>query len=127
VRSVDLKNSWLFPCIQSVHIAGIALLVGTITLEDLVLLGCRWQLPKNTARWMRWGLVILLLTGAILFLADVSRYLRNPAFQGKMLLLALALAAQFRLRKGKLAALLSLTLWTCVVLGGRAIADFDIF
>jgi hypothetical protein len=127
VRPVDLKNSWLFPCIESIHIAGMALLVGTITLEDLAVWGFRWERTSESARWMRRGLVLVLLTGPILFLADVPRYVRNPAFLLKMLLLALALAAQFLLGKGKLAAVLSLALWTCVVLGGRAIADFDIF
>jgi hypothetical protein len=29
-------------------------------------------------------------------------------------------------RRGKFVALISIVLWTCVVLGGRAIADFDI-
>jgi|SRR5579871_238637 len=122
-----LKNSWLFPAIQSIHIAGIALLVGTITLEDLRVWGFRLELPEGLGRWTRPGLVILLLTGALLFLADVTRYVRNPAFWVKMFFLLLALASQFRPRKTRLAAAMSLALWTAVVLGGRAIADFDVF
>jgi len=48
-----------------------------------------------------------------------------------MAVLAAALAFHFTQhqqieRRGKLVAVISIALWTCVVLGGRAIADFDI-
>ena len=128
-----LKNSWLFPALQSVHVAGLALLVGAIVLLDLRLLG--WALPRQTVPevtahvrpWIRWGLATMLITGPILFLADIARYLHNPAFLFKVAVLLLALLCQFVLRRGRLTAVLSLVLWTCVVLAGRAIADFDIF
>ena len=70
----------------------------------------------------------MLLTGAAMFFSDTARYLHNPAFQVKVALLVVALAAHFTLhRRGtRFAAVLSLTLWTCVVLAARAIADFDV-
>ena len=128
-----LKNSWLFPALQSVHVAGLALLVGAIVLLDLRLLG--WALRQHpvaeidaqTRAWSHRGLAIMLTTGPILFAADTTRYLHNPAFLLKMAILLVALVCQFALRRGRLAAVLSLVLWTCVVLAGRAIADFDIF
>ena len=128
-----LKNSWLFPALQSVHVAGLALLVGALVLLDLRVLG--WALrqrpvPEVEAQirpWSRRGLVLMLITGPILFAADAARYLHNPAFLIKMAVLLVALACQFALRRGRLAAVLSLVLWTCVVLAGRAIADFDIY
>jgi hypothetical protein len=48
-----------------------------------------------------------------------------------MALLSIALAAHFTIhrrvtRNGKWVAILSLVIWSCVVLAGRAIADFDI-
>jgi hypothetical protein len=47
-----------------------------------------------------------------------------------MVALLLALTFHFTLHgsseRGKLAPCVSIALWTCVVLGGRAIADFDI-
>jgi hypothetical protein len=65
--------------------------------------------------------------------------LNNPAFVTKMGLLAVALAAHFTLHRSavrdvawlnatrqKLAAAVSVILWSGVVLAGRAIADFDI-
>ena len=130
-----LKNSWVFPVIESIHLCGIAALVGTIVLVDLRLLRQQpaGELARKLEPWTRIGLAIMLITGPILFLSDMPRYLANPAFRFKMTVLVFALIAHFGLHrkavqsgKGRLAALLSLTLWTCVVLGGRGIADFDI-
>ena len=130
---MNLKNSWLFPALESVHVAGLALLVGAIVLLDLRLLG--WALRQSPVEeveaqvrpWTRRGLATMLITGPVLFAADVTRYLHNPAFLLKMALFAVALVCQFRLRRGRLSAAVSLVLWTSVVLAGRAIADFDIF
>ena len=130
---MTLTNSWLFPALESLHVAGLALLVGAIVLLDVRLLG--WALRQRTVAeveaqlrpWVRRGLAAMLITGAILFSADPTRYLHNPAFLVKMAILLLALVCQFALRRARLTAALSLVLWTCVVLAGRAIADFDIF
>jgi len=140
-----IKQSLLFPVIQSVHIIGLTILVGTICLMDLRLLGfgVRQQTPGNLALrlapWTTGGLVTVLITGPLLFGSDLARYLYNPAFNLKMLLLAVALAGHFTVHrsavedgskltpaKQRLAAAVSLLLWSSVVLAGRAIADFDI-
>ncbi len=36
---MDLKNSWLFPFIEAIHLCGMALLVGGIVLVDIRTLG----------------------------------------------------------------------------------------
>jgi len=111
---------------------GIALLVGTIVLADLHLLGLalhRYGLPEIKVRfrsWNRTGFAIMMITGPILFASDVTRYIHNPAFLVKMAFLAAALVLQFVEKRGKVGAAVSIALWSCVVLGGRAIADFDI-
>ncbi len=90
---MELKNSWLFPVIQSVHLAGIALLVGTIVLVDLRLLGYALgrysisEISHRFARWTRAGLAIMLTTDPVLFVSDVTRYSRNPAFLFKIAVL----------------------------------------
>jgi hypothetical protein len=79
------------------------------------------------------------LTGPLLFGADLTRYVNNPAFVLKMGLFGVALAAHFTLHRSvvgnkttakparqQLVAVLSLILWSSVVLAGRAIADFDL-
>jgi len=134
---VPLKNSWIFPIVQSIHLCGIALLVGSIVTLDLRLLDFALrrhsiaEIARRFAPWTRAGFAIMLITGPFLFITDIPRYIHNPAFLFKMVVLAMALAFHFALhsqveRRGKLAAFISIALWTCVVLGGRAIADFDI-
>ena len=128
-----LKNSWLFPIIQSIHLCGIALLAGPIMIVNLRRLGYALgghALSDIVGRYRPWkgtGMAIMLATGPILFAADVTRYIHNPAFLFKMAVLAAALVFDSATEdRSKLAAVMSIALWTCVVLGGRAIADFDI-
>ena len=121
-----LKNSWVIPIAESIHLAGIALMVGTIVLADLRTMGSR---QKNVSgAWTLVGLAMIAVTGPLLFVSDVPRYTSNPAFLIKMMILVLAVAFHFTLhrRQSRWSAALSVILWTCVVLGGRAIADFDV-
>ena len=121
------ENSWIFPAVESIHVIGLAAFVGTVVLEDLRTLSPKFPDTGNLKKWTHAGLAIMLLTGAAMFFADAARYLHNPAFQVKAALLAVALAAHFTLRRSgtRFAALLSISLWTCVVLAARAIIDFD--
>jgi len=110
-----------------------ALLVGGIVLIDLRSLGfglrnqSAAELTRRFKPWTHAGLAIVLLTGPILFSADVPRYLHNPAFLVKVVFLLLALASHFTVHRSgsRFSAVLSLLLWSCVIIGGRAIADFD--
>ena len=139
-----IKQSWVFPVVQSVHLIGLTILVGSICLLDLRLLGIgRRQhiadFASAVAPWTNRGLLTVLITGPLMFGSDVTRYMNNPAFLLKMGLLAVALAGQFALLRRavrdagtstaltqKIAAVLSLIVWSSIVLAGRAIADFDI-
>jgi hypothetical protein len=125
---MPLENSWLFPVIESIHVIGLAAFVGTVVLTDLRTLGLRLPDTRRLKPWTHSGLAAMLLTGAVMFFADTPRYLHNPAFQVKAVLLVLALAAHFTLRRSgtRFAAILTLVLWTGVVLAARAIADFDV-
>jgi hypothetical protein len=132
VWTVPVKNSWAFPVIESAHLAGMALLAGTIVFADLRRLGFRIasqsaeELDRIFRPWAHSGLAILLTTGALMSLADWERYRRNPAFHLKMALVALALISYFVPRRRKAVLIVSLAIWTGVVLAARAIADFDI-
>jgi len=129
------------PVIESIHLVGLTLLVGTIAIVDLRLLGLGLRHVKVSAvaaamaPWTTAGFVIVFVTGPVLFAWDSNRYVKNPAFLVKMALLAVALAMHFSLHRwatksdagnGRLVAVLSLVLWSSVVLAGRAIADFDV-
>jgi len=93
----------------------------------LVGMAARPKSARHLTRWTHVGLVAMLLTGTSMFLADVPRYIANPAFRVKMGLVALALPCHFTLlRRGRWGRALCVLRWTLVALAGRAIADFDV-
>jgi hypothetical protein len=119
----------LFPILEAIHVMGLALSVGTIVLVDLWLLGFgrhELRVAKLTP-WTWAGFALMLITGAALFLSNVQRYVHNSGFIVKMGLLALALLAHFTVHRKatRFAAILSLTLWSLVVISAKAIADLD--
>ena len=121
-----LKDSWIIPIAESVHLAGIAMMAGAILLRDFcILAGAEY---KPSTRPTAIGFTMIAVTGPLLFVCNMSRYLNNPAFLLKMLILAMAIAAHFTIRRSetRTASWISIVLWTCVVLSGRAIADFDV-
>lgn len=125
---MPLENSWIFPVVESIHVMSLAAFVGTLVLDDLRTLGLKIPDSRHLKAWTIAGLAMMLLTGAAMFLSDPARYRHNPAFRLKIPLLVLALATHGPLRRfgPRFAAILSLILWTCVVLASRAIADFDV-
>ncbi len=134
-------SEWLFPAVESVHITGLAVLVGTIAIVDFRLLGLTLrdrpvsELARRLKYWTLAGIAIMLTTGPLMLSAEPERGYGNPAFAFKMTCLLLALVTHFTIHRrvtkssaptsgGKLAACLSLLLWTGVMFGGRAIAFF---
>jgi uncharacterized protein DUF6644 len=130
---------WAFPAIESVHFMGFALSIGTIAIVDLRLLGfgmrretaAELAADLNPLTWL--GLAVMLTTGPALFSADAVLWYHNTAFRFKIICLALALMFHFTLHRrairpttppphAKLAAVVSLVLWSCVIGGGRMIA-----
>jgi hypothetical protein len=129
---IPLKNSWAFPVIEATHVAGMALLAGTVILADMrrlgwaVVHGAADQFDRLLKPWAHAGLAILLITGALMTFADWDRYRRNPAFWVKLTLVALAVSTYLSPRRTRSLAIASLICWTTVILAARAIADFDI-
>jgi len=139
------QSLWLFPAIESLHLLGMAALVGTISVVDLRLLGWvgrQQRVSQVAARLIPWawvGFVMQIVTGALLFSSEAVKIYGNPAFRLKMLLLLLAglQALIFQtVISGKLAAwderpslpvlakvagLSSILLWVGIVTAGRFI------
>jgi len=90
------QSLWLFPAIETIHLLGMAALVGTITILDLRLLGwCmrREPISRLSARLIPWawlGFLAQVVTGLLLFSSEAVKIYGNPAFRLKMLLLLLA-------------------------------------
>jgi hypothetical protein len=133
------------PILQSLHLTGITLLLGTVLILNLRLLGIGFRrlplpiLSEQLWPWTKAGLLLTVCAGIMVFLPDPTRYAHSGPFRLKMILLCLAMLYQFtvfrkavrtdpdlrsRLRNFAVAAI-SLTLWFGVGWSGRAIAFFQ--
>jgi hypothetical protein len=81
--------------VEVVHVVGFVFLVGTLFVFDLRLLGFLARLPidegvRTLTRWARWGLVLVVPSGILLFVVDATTLAGNPAFRLKLVLLVAA-------------------------------------
>src|SRR5882672_11305433 len=96
VSSGVRESLWLFPAIETVHLFGIILLVGSTVAFDLRLLGWAWReqaVSKLASRLLPWAWIafaVQVVTGSLLFASEATKCYGNPAFRIKMLLLLLA-------------------------------------
>jgi len=90
------ESLWLFPAIETVHLLGMAALVGTVCVVDLRLLGWvmrRERVSELAGRLLPWawaGFAVQVITGVILFSSEAVKVYGNPAFRVKMVLIFLA-------------------------------------
>ena len=144
-----LRGSWyVYPIVMSLHLCGIALFGGLILLTDMRLLGLalRNYSVSDVVNQLRWpkriGFVMVATCGLLLLGSKAEEYYYNWFFWTKMSLLALigvhglvfgrsvyrnssesaqANAPAEPPAPAKLAAALSLVLWTGVMIAGRGI------
>jgi hypothetical protein len=89
-------SEWLFPIIETVHIIGIAMLVGSTSVLDLRLMGLTYReqpVSKLAWRFLPWawiGFVIQIITGGLLLSSEATKMFDNLGFRIKMLLIVLA-------------------------------------
>ena len=134
-------SSWAYPVANLIHLLGLVLLIGGIGVADLRLIGLFPSLPR--AALLRAltplavvGLVLMALSGPILFAADATTLARSTIFGWKLALIGVALlnvAAFHALKLGKddapaaiarALAALSLMLWLTIAALGRLIAYY---
>lgn len=142
---VELRQSrWVYPLVNSGHIVGLAMLFGAIIPLDLRMLGlwrsirletlARVLLPVAVA-----GFMLAAVMGGMLFAVRAEKYAALPVFQIKLVLIVVALANALLLHRSsvwagqqtssdvwpplrlRLAAVLSIGLWTGVIVCGRMI------
>ncbi|HVY35046.1 MAG TPA: DUF6644 family protein [Caulobacteraceae bacterium] len=137
---------WIIPVIQSIHIIAVTLIVGAVLMVDMKLLGVVGRdmpISGATRRFLPWvwvAVVVLLLTGSVLTVAEPRRELINNVFRLKMLLVlaACALTGGFQIIVSRNAeawgdqpsnqwsaravAIISLALWVGIIMCGRWIA-----
>jgi hypothetical protein len=100
----SLRDSvWIYPLVNTGHIAGIALLVGSIIPLDLRLLSL-WQSWPLAPLWhvltrtATAGLIMAILFGSLLFVARATEYAASPFFLAKMIVVGAAVLNALALR-----------------------------
>jgi len=146
--SVFIQNhqAWMIPVIQSLHIVGIGIAVGSTLMMTLRVLGWAGMdqtvlaIQSRFGPWLTGALCLLLASGGLLIVAEPVRELVNFSFWLKMLFVAVltVLAAVFqasvrrseerweralaRRRSVRLAAVLIFVVLGCIIILGRLIA-----
>jgi uncharacterized protein DUF6644 len=142
-KAIDvLRNAkYAIPLIQSLHLFGLTLVLGTTLVFNLRLLGLGLRkIAMRTIYEQLWrlavgGLLLSVATGILVFIPDPARYAANTAFKTKLVILVIAILYHFTIfrngiranpspapRWAAVIAAVSLTLWFSVGWAGRAIA-----
>src|SRR5438445_6688665 len=100
VRSTELHafvqhyEPRLWPVLQTIHLFGFTLLIGTVGFFDLRALGVAKGIPLQALhRLIPWGIAGFIgniLTGIVFFSGHPEQYFYNDAFRLKMLFMAVA-------------------------------------
>jgi hypothetical protein len=145
--SIGIRESlWFWFYLDGIHLLGLAVMLGPSLMLDLRLLGWLWKndpVSKIEGKFLRitlTGFAIVMSAGLLLFISHPVKYTQSGYFQAKMglILLAGANALVFhstidRRRaewdttlpppaQARLAGLLGLVVWTCVIFAGRYMA-----
>lgn len=143
------ESAMVYPCILSTHLTCIALFGGMILVTDLRLLGLTYKgltitdVVTSLRPWKRLGGVIMITMGLLLATSEAEKYVPNPFFWTKMVILGLIGVHALIFRpivynkteeldrspvipmRAKAAAILSLVLWTGMFTMGRLIAYWE--
>lgn len=145
--SIELHESlYAYTWIETAHVIGITLFVGTIAMVDLRLLGFAWrtapvsQMSSRILPWTVAGFILMVVTGLLLFYAIPVRTWHSIWFRAKVILLLLAAINVWIFHRrvernrarwdvaarpplgARLSAAVSLCVWLCVIVLGRMIA-----
>ena len=144
------QSSWMTSTIQSIHIMAIAATFGAalmINLRILRLAGRTHTMAEIERRyepWVWWGLLVLLVTGILLVIAEPARELLNPCFWTKLILIAAVAGVNVAFQKSvrrdvdlwndvdsgpvaiRVGAAVMIGVWCVIMILGRWIAYFGI-
>jgi hypothetical protein len=141
IADVIRRSTWIFPAIEVLHLAAIALLFGPILVADLTLLGAMRAPALNNAissilAVTKFGIVLAASSGTLLFISDPLEFWNNAAFRLKLAAFALAIVNSLLFQRyfasqqgtvfmslfGKFLLGASIVLWSSLLVLGRAIA-----
>src|ERR1700758_3733614 len=133
------RSSWLFPVIEAIHLLGLGVIGGAVLVVDLRLLGLGLrrqsaaQLTRDAQPWLVGSLILMIITGGLLFLSEAIKCYYHDAFWFKMSCLFLAIVFTFTIQRkvtmteetrrsavwSRVVAVVSVLLWAGVGVGGR--------
>jgi len=133
----------LFPIIESVHLLALTVLLGAVLVMNLRMLnaGLRRQSRLVVARALgpltSWGLLVMVITGVLLFCSEAMKCYESPPFRLKILALFAAILFQWIVVRPRInssfdqsslsriaIAVTSTILWFGVAVAGRAIGFY---
>jgi len=122
---------WAFPVIETFHLLALAVLLGTVLMVNLRTFGVGARdselnsaLEPSLEPWMRVSIVVLILSGIPMMLSEPMKCYESISFPIKIGLLVAAIAWHFTVQRkhpGKLAAGVSILLWTGIGIAGKGI------
>jgi hypothetical protein len=144
ISKVINDSNWLFPAIEAIHIVALALLFGAALVLNLRLLGVMLRnvpvsrLARELAPWTLCSLIVILISGALLFASEAVKSFYSVPFRVKIVLLIVAILfhytvgrkvslteeVQFSSLFSKATGIVGIILWLSVGFAGRAIAFF---
>jgi uncharacterized protein DUF6644 len=130
---------WLFPAIESFHLLALAVIGGAVLIVDLRLFGVLWpgqpvrQLARDAQPYLTGSLIVMLISGVLLFTSEATKCYYHDAFWVKMSCLLAAIIFTYTVKRrvtnadegrvgptwSKVVAVVSVALWTGVGIGGR--------
>jgi len=143
---IQRNEVWMIPAIQSVHIAGIGVVLACVLMMTLRILGYAGkdqtlaQTQQRFGPWLKGALWLLLGTGLLMVIGEPERELVTFSFWAKMTLVALGAAIAFGFQRSlrahgpdweqslvqrrsvKVMAVATLLVWIAIIFLGRLIA-----
>ena len=133
--ALTIKHSfWIYPSLETLHILGIALLVGPVVLMDLRILGfAAKRLSLDSLSWLATRLALVgfglaVLSGSLMFTVQATQLAGTPLFLIKLLLIfsllfnAVVIGRVMHTRLFQWLAIISLLGWVGVIGLGRWMA-----
>jgi hypothetical protein len=140
------ESLYVFPVVEGIHLLAIGLSVGMLCWFDLRLLGLAFRDQPVSKVWRQVmpaafvGFAVMFITGGLLFWAEAMTAYQSVHFWIKLVLLALAGVNAFIFERtghtdmeewdtapvpplrARMAGLISLVLWTAIIVTGRTMA-----
>jgi hypothetical protein len=137
-----VSSAYIWPTLESIHFVSLCVLMGSLLIIDLRLIGFyRDRCGSMILFLVRLSLLafaVNLATGVLFFAGNTFKYVNNPAFELKLILIAAAgvNAVVYKLRYSELVDIgevsrgsmavgyISLLLWSGVIICGRMITFY---